>query len=313
MTRRIFTPYEPTTTAEEIVRGLDLTGRRVMVTGGGSGIGRETSRVLARCGADVTIAVRRLDQGTAVAAQIAAETSNPWVRAVHVDLTDLASVEALVSSWDGPLHVLVNNAGVMALPQRDLSALGFEQQFMANFLGHFALANGLRPALAQESGRIVSVSSSAHLFSPVVFDDINFDFRPYDPRLAYAQSKTAVVLFAMGAHQRWARDAITSNALNPGAIATPLQRHVGGTLATPPELQKTVAQGASTSMLLAASPALDGVSGRYFSDNQEADTVDSRPADVQDLNNAVARYALDSRNADRLWGMAERAVAAAST
>lgn len=312
MTRRIFTPYESTSTGWEIVRGLDLTGRRILVTGGASGIGRETSRALARCGAEVTIATRNLGQAREVAARIAAETNNPWVRAMPVDLTDLASVATLVDAWDGPLHVLVNNAGVMALPHRDMSALGFEHQFMANFLGHFALANGLRSSLSQEGGRIASVGSSAHLFSPVVFDDINFDFRPYDPRLAYAQSKTAVALFAMGAHQRWSRDAVFSNTLNPGATATSLHRHVGNGFGTSSERRKSVEQGASTSVLLAAHPGLDGVSGRYFSDNQEAETVTSRPPDAGQMSNVVAAYAVDSRNADRLWGVAERAVARAS-
>jgi NAD(P)-dependent dehydrogenase (short-subunit alcohol dehydrogenase family) len=156
---------------------------------------------------------------------------------------------------------------------------------------------------------VVALSSSGHLFSPVVFDDVNFDFRPYDPQLAYAQSKTAVNLFAVGAATRFADDGITVNAVNPGVIATPLQRHVGGKLKTPVELQKTPAQGASTTVLVAASPLLEGVSGRYFNDNQEAVVQDHRPAEVGELVASVANYSIDPANADRLWDFALKAAA----
>lgn len=151
------------------------------------------------------------------------------------------------------------------------------------------------------------MSSSGHLFSPVVFDDVNFRFRPYDPLLAYGQSKTAVILFGVAASARWADAGITVNSLNPGAIATELQRHVGGKLATPVDLQKTPAQGASTTLLLATSPQLQGVGGRYFNDNQEALPTDHRPDDVTELVNSVANYALDPDAADRLWALAESA------
>lgn len=145
------------------------------------------------------------------------------------------------------------------------------------------------------------VSSSGHLFSPVVFDDLHFRFRPYDPLLAYAQSKTAAILFAVGASARWADDGITANALNPGAIATNLQRHVGGKLVTPPERRKTPQQGAATSVLLATSPQLDGIGGRYFNDGREAPIVDHRDADAT----SVASYALDAANAHRMWDVSE--------
>jgi NAD(P)-dependent dehydrogenase (short-subunit alcohol dehydrogenase family) len=145
----------------------------------------------------------------------------------------------------------------------------------------------------------VSVSSSANLFSPVVFDDLHFDFRPYDPLAAYAQSKTANALLAVEATRRWSGEGIYANALNPGAIATGLQKHTGG-LKTPEELRKTVAQGAATSVLLAASPLLDKIGGRYFEDCNEAATVTHRPAG----NNGVAWYALDPSNAERLWDTA---------
>lgn len=145
-------------------------------------------------------------------------------------------MKRFVENWDEPLHLLINNAGIMAIQDR-LLAETWETQFATNHLGHFALATGLHDSLAAAGGaRVVSVSSSAHLLSPVVFDDVNFDFRPYDPRLAYGQSTTAVILFGVGARRRWADDGITVNTLNPGAIATPLHRYVGVTLATPEDL-----------------------------------------------------------------------------
>jgi NAD(P)-dependent dehydrogenase (short-subunit alcohol dehydrogenase family) len=309
VTTRIQTPFTAASTAEQVSDGVDLGGKVAVVTGGGSGIGVPTAHALARCGAEVTLAVRDMTAGRAVAEQISAATGNPRVDVRSLELTDRASVAQFVADWSGRLHVLVNNAGVMAIQEKTTDADGWEAQFATNHLGHFALALGLHGALAAADGaRIVSVSSSGHLFSPVVFDDINFNFRPYDPLLAYGQSKSAVNLFAVGASRRWADDGITVNALNPGAIATPLQRHVGGRLQTPPELQKTVEQGAATTVLLATSPLLDGVSGRYFNDNQEAAVVESRPASVAELVNSVAWYSVDEGNADRLWGVSLHAV-----
>jgi NAD(P)-dependent dehydrogenase (short-subunit alcohol dehydrogenase family) len=173
-------------------------------------------------------------------------------------------------------------------------------QFATNFMGHFALTAGLHDALAEAHGaRIVSVSSSGHLLSPVVFDDLHFDFRPYDPMVAYGQSKTADALLAVEATRRWSGEGIYANALNPGAIATGLQQHTGG-LKTPKERQKTIQQGAATSVLLAASPLLDKAGGRYFEDCNEAPVVTRRPADYT----GVAWYAVDQANAGRLWDTA---------
>jgi NAD(P)-dependent dehydrogenase (short-subunit alcohol dehydrogenase family) len=133
--------------------------------------------------------------------------------------------------------------------------------------------------------------------SPVVFDDINFDYRSYDPWLSYGQSKTANILFAVGATAYWEGEGITANALNPGAIATNLQRHVGG-MRTPVEKRKTTEQGAATTVLLATSPLLEGIGGRYFEDCNEAEVVTRRDPDTP---RGVAPYALDADNADRLW------------
>jgi NAD(P)-dependent dehydrogenase (short-subunit alcohol dehydrogenase family) len=310
MSDRISTPFTATSTADEVSDGVDLSGKRAVVTGGGSGIGVETAKTLARRGAVVTLAVRNVEAGTRVAAQITTDTGNPRVEVRPLELTDLTSVRAFVDGWDQPLDLLVNNAGVMAIQERTLSDAGWEAQFATNFLGHFALTAGLHRSLVRANGaRVVSVSSSGHLFSPVVFDDVNFRFRPYDPLLAYGQSKTAVILFGVAGSSRWADDGITVNTLNPGAIATPLQRHVGGRLATPVDLQKTPEQGAATTVLLATSPLLNRVGGRYFNDNQEAVPVDERPSDITELVNSVAAYALDHDNADRLWQLATAAVA----
>lgn len=305
---RITTPFGFASTASDVIRGVDLTGRRALVTGGASGIGIETARALASAGADVTIAARNLDAARQAASAIAASTQNGAVHITHLDLADEASVAALADAWDGPLHILVNNAGVMMSPEAHTER-GWEMQFATNHLGHFALATRLKSALVSAQGaRIVAVSSSGHLWSPVVFDDVNFRFRPYDPLLAYGQSKSATILFAVEATARWSADGIYANACNPGAILTNLQRHVGGTLRTPPEYQKTVEQGAATSVLLAASPLLEGVGGRYFNDCNETQVVDHRPAGIVDIASSVAPYALDSSNASRLWELSVAAI-----
>ena len=301
---RMTTPFGFFSTADEVAEGIDLSGKQVVITGGASGIGLETARTLAHIGAEVTLAVRNTDAGKQAAADIIATTGNQHVHVARLDLADRASIAEFVAGWTRPLDVLINNAGVMAMPEQHTPE-GWEMQFATNYLGHFALALGLHSALAATgNARIVVVSSSGHLISPVVFDDLHFAFRPYDPLLAYGQSKTATILFAVGATARWARDGITTNALMPGAIATNLQRHVGG-LRTPPERRKTPQQGAATSVLLAASPLLQGVSGRYFEDCNEALVVTSGNG----YASGVAPYALNAENADRLWEASLRLLA----
>jgi NAD(P)-dependent dehydrogenase (short-subunit alcohol dehydrogenase family) len=290
-------------TAADVVAGIDLSGKRAIVTGGSSGIGVETARALAGAGADVTLAVRNADAGDRTAAGITASTGSSAVHVGRLELADQASVAAFAASWSGPLDILINNAGVMALPELELTPEGWEMQFATNHLGHFALALGLHDALAAAGGdaRIVSLSSRAHLRSPVIFDDLNFSSRPYDPWLAYGQSKTANVLFAVEATQRWAGDGITANAVHPGAIAeTNLSRHLDPKYLA--DLRdsgvytyKTTEQGAATSVLVATSPRLEGVGGRYFEDCNEAPVV------AGDGSAGVAAYALDRDNAKRLW------------
>ena len=297
---RLTTPFGFTTTAAEVVADVDLGGQNAIVTGGAAGIGVETARALADAGASVTLAVRDPAAGARAADDITGSTGNPHVQVLELDLADLNAVGRFVSEWDGPLHVLVNNAGIMAVPELERTPQGHELQFGTNFLGHFALTVWLHSSLAKAGGaRIVSVSSSAHHLSPVDFEDIDYHHRPYDPWSAYGQSKTADVLLAVEATKRWWGEGIVANALNPGAIATNLQQHTGG-LQTPVEKRKNPAQGAATSVLLAASPLLQGVGGRYFEDCNEAEVV-SEPVM---FGGGVNPWALDPGNAARLWEVA---------
>src|SRR5689334_16302086 len=287
---RVTTPFGYDSTAAEVIAGVDLTGRRAVVTGGASGIGVETVRALAAAGAEVTLTARDTVVGERVAAGIIDSTGNNHVYVAPLELADQASVRAFAANWDGPLHILVNNAGVMAEPL-NRTPEGWEHQFATNHLGHFGLALGLYDALAAAGdARIVSVSSSAHQMSDVVFDDIHFENRPYDAWAAYGQSKTANILFAVEAAKRWAADGIVANALMPGGIRTALQRHVDAETVAQWEDQyrwKTPEQGAATSVLLAASPLVQGVTGRYFEDSNEAEVaVEGNPMA------GVAPYAL---------------------
>src|SRR4051794_23792136 len=223
---RLTTPFDSTPTPSDVLADVDLQGRRAIVTGGASGIGLETARALAGAGAEVTLAVRDRAAGERAARDITDSTGNPWLRGLPLDLTEPRTIRTFLDIWSGPLHMLVLNAGVMAAPLRR-TRQGYELQFATNHLGHFAVATGLQPALAGSDGaRVVSVSSAAHLRSDVVLDDLQFRRRPYDPWLAYGQSKTANVLFAVEANARWAALGIAVNALNPGGIRTHLQRHL---------------------------------------------------------------------------------------
>jgi NAD(P)-dependent dehydrogenase (short-subunit alcohol dehydrogenase family) len=311
----IQTPFGFDSTAAEVIDGVDLSGKRAIITGGSSGIGVETARALAGAGAEVTLAVRNTDAGQRTAAELTSTTGNP----VHVGLLDLAeqrSVATFVAQWSGPLDLLINNAGVM-LPDLQRTREGWERTFATNHLGHFALALGLHDALAAAGdARIVSLSSAGHRRSRVIFDDTNFTARPYDPGIAYGQSKTANVLFAVEATLRWRSDGITANAVQPGPVAaTNLNRHLdadalAAVQASAPYAEsfdeskmryKTAEQGAATSVFVATSPLLDGVGGRYFEDCNQAPVVDPDAPNTTIFG--VATYALDPANANRLWEM----------
>ncbi|MBM9477947.1 SDR family NAD(P)-dependent oxidoreductase [Nakamurella flavida] len=317
---RIRSEFSSRSTALQVVDGVDLAGRRAVVTGAASGIGVETARALAHAGAQVTLAVRDTAAGERVAADIADSSGRTDLVVAHLDLADLASVDAFTRAWQGPLHILVNNAGVMDSPQ-GRTAQGWETQFGTNYLGHFALATGLHGALAAAGdARIVAVSSSGHAASPVVLDDLFFDRRPYDPNLAYGQSKTADALFAVEASRRWAADGITANSLDPGGIWTPLQRHWSPERRAAAEEQargaaaaglfhmKSTEQGAATSVFLATSPLVAGIGGRYFQDCQEAEVV----SELNGLD-GVLPHALDPQAARQLWDVSEQLITRART
>lgn len=309
--RLIATRFDADSTANEVVSGVDLTGVRAVVTGASSGIGVETARSLARAGAEVTLAVRNPDAGTKAARDIVS-TGNHNIHVRALDLVDRASIAEFIGHWTGPLHLLINNAGVI-LSGLNRTPEGWEHQFAVNHLGHFALSLGLHEALttgARERGeaRIVSVSSTAHMRSPVVFDDIHFERRPYDPQAAYAQSKTANSLFAVEATRRWSSDGIVANTANPGGVRTGLQRdftqqqkdYLAAAEAAGAFIYKTVQQGAATTIVAAVAPEFAHTGGHYLDDGQEAYTV-ANDADLFNNSHGVKQWALDPDAATRLW------------
>ncbi len=312
------------TTAEQAIVGIDLHGVRAVVTGGTSGIGAETARVLVGAGALVTITGRNLEAGRAVVDRIVEQHPGAVIDVIGLELSDPAAVAAFAARWSEPLHLLVNNAGIMALPERTVNCDGHELQFATNHLGHFALAMGLHASLASGAtdpagtilggARIVSLSSRGHLRAGVDFDDLDFERRAYDPLAAYGQSKTANVLFAVEVARRWTGEGIAANAVHPGAILeTGLSRHMpaqllGGIAATNRQAFKTVGQGAATSVFVATSPDLRGVSGRYFEDCQQSDVIPEGTPDIPSHARGVAWYALDGTNAERLWEVSERLI-----
>jgi NAD(P)-dependent dehydrogenase (short-subunit alcohol dehydrogenase family) len=308
----ITTPFTSSSTADDVLSDLDLDGVRAIVTGASSGIGIETARALAAAGADVTLAVRNTEAGQAVADEIERSGAIIRPRVARLDLANRSSVSDFVDAWDRPLHLLINNAGLVT-SGLERTAEGWELQFATNHLGHFALAVGLHDALARgarerDGARIVSLSSTAHMRSAIDFDDIQFERRSYDPQIAYAQSKTANSLFAVEATKRWASDGIVTNAVNPGGIATGLQRNF-----TPQQRQsldaaaaagvftyKTVEQGAATTIVAAAAPEFAHTGGHYLDDAREAYTV-ANDADLAEHPHGVKEWALDPAHAEHLW------------
>jgi NAD(P)-dependent dehydrogenase (short-subunit alcohol dehydrogenase family) len=311
------TRFGARSSAREVVAGHDLSGRDAIVTGGASGIGVETVRALATAGARVVIATRDRPKGEEVAARLSRETGNGAIEFRLLDLASLASVRAFATQFLAlrrPLHLLVNNAGIMATPL-SYTTDGFESQFGTNHVGHFALTVGLLPALKAAAGaRIVSLTSLGHRRSDVDFDDLNFQRRAYDPWLAYGQSKTANVLFAVGLTQRLAGDGIFANAVHPGGIMTGLQKHVPreeqirlgwiDESGIPHPRLKSAEQGAATSIWAAVAAELEGVGGHYLEDCRIAKAWSAdKPL------SGVKPYALDPDRARRLWSVSEELIA----
>lgn len=322
------TPQEPirssfgaASTAADVIRGIDLTGKVAIVTGGYSGLGRETTRVLWAAGAKVIVPARDQDKAAKALAGF------PNVEIEAMDLMSPASIDAFAAIFlasGRPLHILVNSAGIMACPlMRD--ARGYEAQFSTNHLGHFQLVERLWPALRQANGaRVVAVSSRGHRYSPVVFEDPNFNRRKYEPMSAYGQSKTANILFALELDKRGQAENIRAFSVHPGAIvATDLGRYGskeqllkmgvidehGNPILDPLRQLKTVEQGASTSVWCATNPRLAGKGGVYCENNDIASIV-TNPAPMGPTSGAdskgnygVMPHAVDPEAAKRLWAL----------
>lgn len=301
------------TTTHEILEGIDLSGKTAVVTGASGGLGAETARALASKGAAVTLAVRNVPKGEEVAQSIR-ESTGSEVDVVALELDSPPSVRACAEGWlasHGALHLLINNAGVMACPLARTSE-GWESQFATNHLGHFLLTMSLLPALKDGApSRIVNLSSGAHRFGGVDFDDIHFNTREYDKFAAYGQSKTANVLFAVELGRRLVGSGVTINAVHPGVIMTELGRHL-----TPEDLAnfpgatsveemkfKTVESGAATSVWAATSPELEGRSGLYLEDCHVAS-----PATEDGVQVGYSSWAMDPEAATRLFTLSEELV-----
>jgi len=296
--------YEDHPTTDEVLAGIDLTGRTAVVTGASSGIGTETARALAAAGAHVVLAVRDVGKGEKAAAGM----TGGAVDVTELDLTSLASVRSgatAVLARNPRIDLLINNAGVMATPF-GRTADGFELQFGTNHLGHFLLTAMLAPAvLAAAPARIVNVTSAGHQASDIDWDDPNYERRPYDKWEAYGQSKTANILFAVELERRLGSRGVHAYAVHPGMIATELGRHLAAddfqTLTDRAKKQgrelpafKPVEKGAATTVWAAVAPELATQGGRYLEDCRVSDNH--------------APWALDADSAARLRGLSEQLV-----
>lgn len=309
--------FSAKSTAEDVMRGVDLTGKTAIVTGGYSGIGLETTAALARAGARVLVPARNPAK-----AEDALGSLKGDVAIGAMDLGDLKSVEAFARSVvdDGrPVHLLINNAGIMACP---LARLGraWESQFATNHLGHFVLTRALLPLLRKADGaRVVSLSSLAHRRSDILWDDPHLAKTPYDKWVAYGQSKTANSLFAVELDAREKANGIRAFAVHPGGIITPLQRHLekqemvaigwidesGELSPRAREMFKTPSGGASTTLWCATAPRLSDEGGVYCEDCDVAELAAAKASSV----GTVRAYAVDPTSATRLWRMTESMLA----
>ncbi len=301
------------TTTSEVLDGVDLSGRLAVVTGASGGLGAHTASALAERGARVILASRDGAKTESVAASIRAAAGPDAATAMVLDLTSQASIrdfaQRFLSDHDR-LDLLINNAGIMACPL-GRSPEGWELQFATNHMGHFLLTMRLAPALLKAApARVVCLSSAAHMFSPVVFDDVQFENRPYDKWSAYGQSKTANALFALELDRRLAPRGVHAYSVHPGMIMTELARSL-----TPEDIKglmddsggrsapafKSVEAGAATSVFAATSPSLADWGGAYLEDCGVA-----RPPGEVEGAIGVLPHAQDPEAAARLWALSER-------
>ena len=301
------------TTADDVLDGIDLSGKLALVTGGASGLGTETARALAARGASIVIAARDVEKGEEAAQTIRDAVDGASVEVIALDLASLDSIrsaaQAFLAAHDR-LDLLVNNAGVMACPPLK-TADGFEMQFGTNHLGHFLFTNLIAPALiAAAPSRVVNLSSRGHHRDTVHFEDLHFAERDYDKWQSYGQSKTANILFTVGLDARLKDKGVRALAVHPGGIVTNLGRHLndedvkflmaqmqknsGGNAAL-----KSIPQGAATSCYAATAPELEGQGAVYLEDCHVA------AVDDENMAGGVRSYALDPDTAEKLWAVSE--------
>ena len=312
--------FGATSTTDEVLEGVNLKGKRVLVTGVSAGLGVETARALASHGAEVVGAARDLTKAKAATAGVQAAAKNGGgLELVELDLASLDSVRvcanALVDAGK-PFDLVIANAGVMACPYGK-TADGFETQFGTNHLGHFVLVNRIA-SLMKPGSRLVNLSSAGHRYSDVDLDDPNFERTPYDPWAAYGRSKTANILFAVEFDRRHKANGTRATAVHPGGIQTELSRHIGEEginqlverinaatrAAGEPDFKfKTIPQGAATSVWAGAVAAADEVGGRYCEDCHVAAIEPDATKRA-----GVKPYALNSETAKALWAKSEEMV-----
>ena len=309
-------------TTDEVLEGIDLSGKRILVTGTSAGLGVETARALVSHGAHVVGTARDLDKARRATAGIAPGPNGGSLELVELDLASLASVRACADALvaDGrPFDIVIANAGVMACPFGK-TADGFETQFGTNHLGHFVFVNRVA-SLIRPGGRLVNLSSAGHRYADVDLDDPNFDHTPYQEFLAYGRSKTANVLFAVEFDRRHRDSGIRATAVHPGGIQTELSRHMGegaieqlvenlnaanAASGKPPFEFKSIPQGAATSVWAAVVADADAVGGRYCEDCHVAEVVDG--GSELSASAGVRPYALDPERAKALWAKSEELV-----
>jgi NAD(P)-dependent dehydrogenase (short-subunit alcohol dehydrogenase family) len=317
--------FDATSTTDDVLSGVSLKGKRILVTGVSAGLGIETARALAAHGAKVVGAARDLGKAEAATAHLrkAASAGGGSFEIVALDLASLKSVracaDALLAKGE-PFDVLIANAGVMATPFGH-TADGFETQFGTNHLGHFLLVNRIAP-LIRPGGRLVNLASSGHRYSNVDLQDPNFERTPYDPFVAYGRSKTANILFAVAFDQRHRGRGVRAAAVHPGGVHTELARHMDSSslqstieqmnkqLAAegkPPYQWKTIPQGAATSVWTAVVASPEEIGGRYC-ENCHVGHIVADNVTISAVSEGVRGYALDARNAEALWKKSEEMV-----